>query len=497
MPLLLALGSGVLYAALFPPYAAGWLAWGVLVPLLVAAQRSGVAWAALCGAAWAVAASFGIAWWFPGMLEGFFALSREASWLSLLGAALVINAPPYAAFAAFVSWRARFGPVPAWLVAAAWVVAEFARAHGALANPVGLLAYSQVSTPLAQLADLAGPYGIGALLAAGNAVLASALLRGPRHALRPAVGVAAAVVLSLGYGALRLDTQFGEERGVRVAVVQGGVVREPHWDRTRRTEYLERYLDLTRTSATYRPAIVFWPEFAVDFYLVEDTPNRARLLETVRTLDADLLTGAAHYRFGSGRTHYYNSVFLVDRAGRVVDRYDKTRLVPFAEYGPLGDWLRSDTAVYESGGTARLLAAGGMRIGAFICGEAVFPEVARALSSAGAEVLANPSNDYWFGHPSAQEHQLSMAALRAIENRRYLVRPTATGVSAVVDPHGRAVTRTNGSTGEVLEAVIRPSRAVTLYQRVGDSFVGLALALAIFGAGTALRAERPAPGGEA
>jgi len=126
-----------------------------------------------------------------------------------------------------------------------------------------------------------------------------------------------------------------------------------------------------------------------------------------------------------------------------------------------------------------VLQAGAIRVGAFLCFEAMSPDLVREFALQGAEVLANPSNDKWFGHTGPAHHQLNVAIGRAIENRRYLVRPTATGFSAVIDPYGRTVVRSGLGAPEVLTASIRPSQAQTPYQRWGDVAAWIALAFAI------------------
>ncbi|HXZ86677.1 MAG TPA: nitrilase-related carbon-nitrogen hydrolase, partial [Myxococcota bacterium] len=115
--------------------------------------------------------------------------------------------------------------------------------------------------------------------------------------------------------------------------------------------------------------------------------------------------------------------------------------------------------------------------GAFVCAEALHPEIARELARAGAELLANPANDYWFGAREPQAEQLASAAFRAIENRRYLVRATSTGISAVIDPQGRVVAQSRGAGPEVVSASVERSRAATLYQRAGDAGVAAVCAV--------------------
>ena len=142
--------------------------------------------------------------------------------------------------------------------------------------------------------------------------------------------------------------------------------------------------------------------------------------------------------------------------------------------------------------TARYLFRGG---GAFICGESLYPEIARELAMAGAELLANPSNDYWFGHPHASAHQLQVASLRAIENRRFLVRATATGISAVVDPHGRTLVRSHGEGPEILHASLQRSAEVTPYHRIGERPLAAAAVLIASTILVARRSGNTQPGG--
>jgi apolipoprotein N-acyltransferase len=474
--------SALLYGALFPPLDLGWLGMVAFAPYLWAISSLSPSRAAVCGVVWAVVATTGTAWWLPQMLGGYFGLGTLGAWLGLAGVGLFTVGPWQAAFAAWLAWRARRGAVSPFAIGAAWALTEFARAHAPIPNPVGLFAYSQVGNPIAQIADLAGPYGIAALFVATSAALVNALrtrLATPR-ARRSFVAVAAVLAAAVVYGEWRLTQRFDEGPPVRVAVVQGAVVRAVHWDRSTRPANLERYLSLTRSVAAAHPDLVFWPEFAVDFYLNEPTPHREKLRADLQVMGVELVTGASRFEFGDDRTHYYNSVFVVDASGRATDAYDKNRLMPFAEYSPFGDWLRGDQAIYDSGWELQPLTTSAGRVGAFICGEALFPEVARTLAAGGAEVLANPSNDYWFGDPAGAKQHLQAAVLRAVENRRWVIRPTSTGYSAVIDPGGRVVARTEFGVAATLEATVFRSSQVTPYQRLGDAPIGAALALVVW-----------------
>jgi apolipoprotein N-acyltransferase len=480
--------SAALYAALFPPFDLVWLAPLALAPWLWAIAGLRPLAAAGLGLCWATLATAGAAWWLPQMLGAYFGLAPLAAGAGLVGVGLLTVGPFYAAFAAWLAWRWRRGAPSALAVGATWALAEFARSHAPIPNPVALSAYGAPEA-LTQIADLAGPWGVAALLAACAAALARAAREGlsSAGARRALVGVAAALGLAVLYGEWRLAQRFDDGEPLRVAVVQGAVVHERGWDRTRSGANLERYLELTREALSARPVLVFWPEFAVDFYLTERNAPGAHLRGQLRTLGVELVTGANHYDFSAGATRYYNSVFVVAADGRLGGRYDKTRLMPFAESAPLGERWVAAGGPYTAGDALRPLATRSARIGAFLCGEALFPAVARGLASAGAALLANPSNDHWFQAAAGAEQHLRAARLRAIENRRWLVRPTTTGVSAVIDPHGRVVARGGFGGAEVLTADVRRSHAVTPVQRWGEAPVLAALALV---AGSSLRGAR-------
>ena len=144
----------------------------------------------------------------------------------------------------------------------------------------------------------------------------------------------------------------------------------------------------------------------------------------------------------------YNSAFIVDASGRIVGRYDKIHLVPFGEYIPFQNLLTfahkltGRVSSFTRGSDHKVFLldtqnGGRHRYGVFICYEAVFADEVRQFARNGAEVLVNISDDGWYGDTSAPWQHLNMARMRAIENRRWLLRDTNTGVTAAIDPYGR------------------------------------------------------------
>jgi len=455
---LLAVGAGALYAASFPPVSLQVAAWFALIPLLAGVSRTRPAGAALLGLLFSLSAALGLAAWLPDSAARFFAVPTAVGWLSLVVIALVPVGVPIAAFSAWVSWALRRGCATPCSVGAAWMATELLRGAASLGFLYAPLGASQVPGCFVQAADVLGVYGLGGLIAAANVVIALPLLAGPRPArrVRESALVALSVALALGYGREQLARGFDGGPQLDVAVVQVGLASGDAATDTGRA----RYAELTRALEGRKRDLVVWPEYAIADYLRERSADTEWIRGLSRELDADLLIGGPHYRYAQPEPRYFTSAFLL-REGKIVGRHDKTRLVPIGEAG------------YDAGVSLRALQGARVRVGTFLCAELLDAAVARALVRDGAELLANPANDFWVA-PAASDHLLQIAALRAIENRRALVRATPTGYSAVIDAHGELSARSRGGGAEVLEASVHASREVTPSERLGDTFAFLA-----------------------
>jgi apolipoprotein N-acyltransferase len=429
------------------------------------------------------------------MLGGFFGLGPIASALGLLGVGALVTGPTTAAFGAWLAHVARRGRAGPFAAAAGFLAAELARSYGPIPAPWALAAYLvDADTAFAQGADLAGAWGVGFALAAasaGVASLAAPALR-PRSAAR-AAALVALVAAGFAYGALRRAQAPAGGPELPVAVIQGGVTWPFEFDPARTQPNLARYLELTAEAAARRPALVVWPEHAVDFYLADESPERAALFTALAGLDAELVLGAPFYRREAGATRYRNAVYALG-GGRVRDRVDKAALVPFAEVAPLPGLPAPGTG-YEPGGPRRPLATQAAPLGVLVCSEALFPDASRELVRAGAELLVHPSNDYWMASPRGAALMLRSASFRAIETRRWLVRATPTGFSALVDPRGRVVARSAWGAADSLHGSVRRAGGETPYVRLGEAPAALAALWAVSLAIAPRRAPRDGLGG--
>ena len=170
---------------------------------------------------------------------------------------------------------------------------------------------------------------------------------------------------------------------------------------------------------------------------------------------------------------------LVSPQGEWVGRYDKVHLVPFGEYLPFpqvfafAGGLTKEVGEFQRGASRTPLDAGGQRLGMFICYESIFPDEVRQGPLQGAQVLVNISNDGWYGDSGAWKQHLQQTQMRAIENERWLLAATNTGMTASVDPYGRIVAATPRKMRTALAAPYALSSSTSFYTRHGDWFAYL------------------------
>lgn len=474
LPLLVLGGLGIasafLDARLWP------LAWVAFAPLFAAAPRAATPRsAALDGWLMGLATNVPAFYWLIETMHRFggFPLPIAASFYGVLSA---YGALQFGLVAALL--RVAGPGAPSLLAPALWTASEFLFPN---LFPWRIAHSQHLLSPLIQIGDVTGPYGLSFVMA----WTASALVRRPfavGHLLPPAL----AVLLLLGYGGWR----GGEVRRAlettptyRVGLVQGNLALDEkrhadHFDsNVARYQRLSAGLDPT-------PDLLVWPETVVEWGIPQDSDLPAEL-DPLPHSKVPLLFGAVSYRGRGAARQWFNSAFLRAPDGRMVGRYDKIVLMPFGEFLPLASLfpdlkrLSPNTGDFTAGAGPGVLAASPeARIGALICYEDLLAGHVRDTVRAGATILAAVTNDAWFGNTAALRQHEMLALWRAIENRRYLVRATNTGLSGVIDPLGtvRATLPIEVASATIAEAQL--SHIDSPYQRVGDLFAWSAVALA-------------------
>ncbi len=483
--------SGVLYGRCFPTASLAALAWVVLVPFFLALDGRRPAGALLLGWVWTIAAAYSVGEWFVPSVARYYGQSPALSIALFLGVSTGMAAPYYMAFAvAYPRIVRRRGAVTPLAVAAAWAASELGR-HAIAGNPWALFGYSQMGgRRLIQIADVTGVYGVSFTLAAVNAALAVLIRRrGAAIAWRGLALAAGLAVGVVGYGEYRLRTTVVAPPAVApvpVAMIQGNLDVGAQWREELYGANLDTYLRLTAQALAAAPVrIVFWPESALTFFLENEPSYRQAIARVLAASGAELVLGGPRV-VGDPPRAYFNSIFLLAPNGDLRAAYDKQQLVPFAERFPFG----SVTLLRRRFARVREFSVGEMSAplptavgpaGVTICNEAMFPEIARARVRAGATFLVDPANDTWLT-PEFSAQQFDIVRLRAVEQRRYLVRASTSGPSAVVDPLGNVAVRTTFLTQAAITGTIYPATTVTPYHRLGDLFAWTCVIVALLAA---------------
>jgi apolipoprotein N-acyltransferase len=361
-------------------------------------------------------------------------------------------------------------------------------------------------TPFVQIAGVGGAMAVSFLMFWLAEVAVRVALFGERR--RSFLIPVAVFGLSIAYGLVMMD-RFGSPRGEQqeVVIAQGHVASIERRDLQLARQYLARIFELSRRAA-HPGSLVVWPEGAVPAYIpaaigtVGDPP----VLPWVGDGSA-YLVGAYSFLPSEAK---FNTAFAVYPDGEVPLPYFKQVLIPFGEYMPLASyfpWLKKLNAkagVFGAGTETKVFdypmrradgSAYTLKLSPLICYEDTVPALAREATRKGAELLVNISSDAWFGRSLAPHQHHLIAAFRAIENRRYLVRSTTTGLSAVVDPLGRTIARIPPFTEGTATVTVSLSDYPGAYtHRVGDrpwwALLALAAGLAIGNWRSGLRSTR-------
>jgi apolipoprotein N-acyltransferase len=399
------------------------------------------------------------------------------------------------AFGAAYAWIARSGFASPLTAAVVWTALDHARSVALSGFPWATLGYAQhANAALLGLAPFTGVYGLSWVTVLGGAALAEVALA-VRRGGRPGAGAWIALALVAGGfavgGAAVYPAAQPQGETARVAVLQGNVDQGVKWSPDWANQTLEIYEELTRRAAAQGATLVVWPETAVPGSIEWDAALRERIQALAREARATLVVGGVGLAFEAGPrpSAYFDSAFVIAESGELLDRYDKTHLVPFGEYLPfqelVGVFFRAlargiaETRV-TAGAAPRALeiaipGAGAVSVGVPICYELLFPDLVRRFADDGAQLLLAITNDAWYGRTGAPYQFLAMTALRAAETGLWTARAANTGVSAFIDGRGRVQAETGIFERALLVADVPlapGTREATFYTRHGDLFAG-------------------------
>lgn len=500
---LAATATSVLLIISFPPFNLWPLIWIALVPLLlVIGRRTAPGRAFFLG--WFAGAIFfyGSCHWLTYSMIHYGGIPSGLAYLLLIPGALIVGFFPATFFFAVAHFVKTWGIKALFIAPLLWPALEWFRLAltGQLWNAIGYsLAFQEL---LIQSARWGGVYMVGAIIITVNAAVAFILLDRTRSSVLPAAAaliIAAALSLS---PLLFSDLEPGpavHDPITQVVALQPNVPMDLVKTPEEMAELLQRHITLSETGLSKiqhdkGPRLVIWPESPMNFAYAPDPKFRDFLARFTIANNTSVLFNSLE---PAGRDGVFNSALLVNEEGRLVAQYDKIRLLPFGEYVPLPRWLPGANLVsgivgdFTPGVNYTVMPVGDTKLGVFICVESAYPSIARQLSSNGADVLINVSNDGYLGPTAVMEQHLANAVFRAVENKRSVLRVTNTGITALITPSGKVTDATQGFRPAVRNWTIAPSkRAATVYTRYGDLFPAFCTALVLLGLASSFREFR-------
>ena len=498
--------SSLLQVLIFPLPGLYVLSWVAFAPLIVALLRARPAGAlevdgsvhlqpAKPGQAFLLAYISGILWyagtcyWIFDTMHQFGGMSTPLALLALFLFCLYLGLY-HGLFGLLLSFAFGPGRDNRLALAAApflWVGVELARTL-VTGFPWNLLGTAQVDNiSLSRITTWTGVYGVSFEIMLVNVAVAAAFLvtRKKRNVLLMA-SLSAAAVLQAG----RLVDAPALPADRAALLVQENLPVDTTWTRDMYERTLRELIDLSvKAAGTSAPGsnpgkvdLIVWPESPAPFF-INDPLFRNPVSEMARETHTWVVTGAIGstpvMQGGKSASQVFNSAALVSPSGDWTARYDKVHLVPFGEYLPFpqvfafAGGLTKEVGEFQHGASRAPLDAGGTLLGIFICYESVFPGEVRQFADDGAQVLVNLSNDGWYGDSGAYAQHLNQTRMRAIENDRWLLSATNTGVTASIDPYGRTVARLPRKERDALVAPYALTSVTTFYARHGDRFAWL------------------------
>lgn len=486
---LLSLGLGLLSVAALPPL--GW------VPLLIPAFAGLLwllQWEERGRGAFLLGWLFGLGHFLAGLhwlVNPFLVDAERHAWLAPFAlTALAGWMAVFPAFSLWLAWRSRARGIALILVfAATWTIGEWARGWVFTGFPWNQLAtvWNQVPAMM-QPASVVGALGLGLMTVLIAAMPLAALQRQPGGRTATALTAIGLALIWIA-GAWRLDqAPATPATGITLRVVQPNIEQSEKWRPENRRAIFDRLLSLSLGDGGPAPDIIVWPEAATPFYL-DESDGALSAIGGLLDEGGVLITGAPRRQMAAaGDYRYHNSVLVIDPRGGVVARYDKSHLVPFGEYVPFRDILPLDKLVQGAGdfspGERRdnMIRLDGLPdVAPLICYEALFADEIH-FDPLRPGWLVNVTNDAWFGPGAGPRQHLAAARLRAVEQGLPMIRAANTGISAIIDGHGRPLKILDlGRTG-YLDAALPPALPATLFSRVNLGAPILLVTLCLFGA---------------
>lgn len=366
-------------------------------------------------------------------------------------------------------------------VAGIWTILDFAKAYVLTGLSWTLLAYTQASfLYLIQIGDIFGIYIISFIIVLINMLIYFSVKEKKTIYLKVAL---ITLILLCGYGYLRINS-LDVEKGKKfsVGVIQPNIEQKKKWEDKYKGEIISSIEKLVNENFKNKNLdIMVYPETMLPGYFRKDSEIK-NFVRNISRFGKINLIGGIDLRFNIKKQ---NSVFVTSEEGEMIDKYNKNHLIIFGEYLPFEFILSKFLTNLNTTGEmvkeehAKIIKLPNLKIGINICSENYYPGLSRKLALLGAEIFTTHVNDSWFDGTSTIDQHFILNIFRALENRKYLIVASNTGISGVISPTGKVIRRTKNQEQICFEEKIYSNNYITIYDKIGDLFVYLCMAYAV------------------
>ena len=402
---------------------------------------------------------FGITWLFNSLYVYGQAPLVAAMSMVLLGV-LVLSIFPAIVFQQYAKLLSYTASVQIIGFVSLWVLIEWIRSWILTGFPWLTFGHVLVDSPLRGVIPVLGTYGASAVIAFLSII--SALLISGRYKLCVKNLISPIAVIMICVAFLDIQwTQKAAQQPIKVAAVQANIAEELKWKRDLQQDIVHRHIELSESYLDHD--VIVWPETAIPtFYDIAYQKYLATYIEQLAQTKAQIVAGT----FTRSLTNdaIYNSIVKLSVPTQI---YSKQHLVPFGEYLPLRDlfflfkrYVTIPASNLSSGAGPSVMTLNDRPVGVSICYEAVFArDILPALPQ--AQWLINVTNDAWFGRSLAPYQHLQISRVRALETGRFMVRAANSGISAIINDHGKLIQSSELFATQVVSAQIVPMKGQT------------------------------------
>lgn len=435
-----------------------------------------------------------------GYLIGLFWSSGTLYWIGwatlpgLIGT-LLVNSLYIGLFSFLQSYLFQKLPKTAWMATPfLWVGIELFASTGDTGFPWNLLGHTFTNFPeMIQYASVTGVYGVSFVIVLINSLLFQSMKMRSIKQKYLYFGIACILIVIPFIQGRILFAQANQKQHaqtLKVALIQGNLDPYRRWTPDFVDSSFQVYEAATLELSNESLDLIVWPESASPCYINHRYSCQKRVKHLVNATQIPILTGAPDFEWGRTEEkdlRVYNSAFLVEPNQYIMNKYNKTKLVPFSERIPfisgirpvykalkqlimdIGDFTPGDSIVVfnaESMNNQHPFSCG-------ICFDSVFPFLMKKFVLQGAQFLVVITNDGWFGRTSGPYQHRNISIMRAVENRRWVARCANTGISTFIDPLGRMHGKTPLYHKASLSHQIYPETKLTFFTRYGEWFAYL------------------------